>query len=117
LREINRTNRKYSEEKENIEFLPPSSIPLPSPPGKRESRDFRLSWGKVVGRCVRIALSVTFRQSFRNYSSLSYPEYLWTIVKGFLIIIDTVQVSWVRLRDPIPQLMSLNNVTNTLNPR
>ena len=28
-----------------------------------------------------------------------------------------MQVSWLRLRDPIPQLMSLNNVTNTLNTR
>ncbi len=26
-------------------------------------------------------------------------------------------MSWVRLKEPIPQLMSLNNMTNTLNPR
>ena len=29
----------------------------------------------------------------------------------------SLQVSWLRLRDPIPQLMSLNNMTNTLNTR
>ena len=34
-----------------------------------------------------------------------------------IVYLSVYQVSWLRLRDPIPQLMSLNNVTNTLNTR
>ena len=43
--------------------------------------------------------------------------WLGDFVCGCLPTVSVYQVSWLRLRDPIPQLMSLNNVTNTLNTR
>jgi Immunoglobulin I-set domain len=45
--------------------------------------------------------------------SQSYTLIGYTISQSQLLL----QVSWLRLRDPIPQLMSLNNMTNTLNSR